>query len=155
MSRAPLPPPTVNLAAAILGIWKLQSRVDVDATGQIHIDPLLGPETLGLLCFGPSHFSAQFMKRDRSSEEPAPLPVQGENNSMSVNGYDGYFGTYDVDANAGTIATYLEGSVSPVNVGKTFTRNARVIDNELIIQLPTTTVDGTPVTRTNTFIRVG
>jgi hypothetical protein len=53
-----LPPLTANPAAAILGIWKLKFREDVDATEQLHIDPLLGPEPLGILCFGPGHFAA-------------------------------------------------------------------------------------------------
>jgi hypothetical protein len=30
-----------------------------------------------------------------------------------------------------------------------------VMDDELFIQLQTTTTDGTPITRTNTFTRVG
>ena len=141
--------------AAILGIWKLKSREDVDATEQVHIDPLLGPEPLGILCFGPGHFAAQFMKRDRSPQPNAPPPVQVKNNTVAVNGYDGYFGTYTVDESAGTLTTYLEGSISPDNVGKTYVRNVRVIDDELFIQLQTTTTDGTPITRTNTFVRVG
>src|SRR6266567_4607827 len=74
MKKTPLPPLTANLAAAILGIWKLKSREDVDATEQVHIDPLLGPEPLGILCFGPGHFAAQFMKRDRSPQPNAPPP---------------------------------------------------------------------------------
>ena len=65
MKKTPLPPLIANLAEAILGIWKLKSREDVDATEQVHIDPLLGPEPLGILCFGPVYFAAQFMKRDR------------------------------------------------------------------------------------------
>jgi hypothetical protein len=68
---------------------------------------------------------------------------------------DAYFGTYSVDETAGTIATHLEGSISPINMGKTFVREARVVGNELIIQLKTTAVDGTTITRTNTFSRVG
>ena len=155
MKKTPLSPLTANLAAAILGIWKLKSREDVDATEQIHIDPLLGPEPLGILCFGPGHFAAQFMKRDRSPQPNAPPPVQVKNNTVAVNGYDGYFGTYTVDESAGTLTTYLEGSISPDNVGKTYVRNVRVIDDELFIQLQTTTTDGTPITRTNTFTRVG
>jgi hypothetical protein len=155
MKKTPLPPLTANLAAAILGIWKLKSREDVDATEQIHIDPLLGPEPLGILCFGSGHFAAQFMKRDRSSQPNAPPPVEAKNNTVAVNGYDGYFGTYTVDKSAGTLTTYLEGSISPDNVGKTYVRNVRVIDDELFIQLQTTTTDGTPITRTNTFTRVG
>lgn len=145
-----------NLALKIRGIWTLKSRQDVDGAGQVHLDPILGPEPLGILCLGPGHFAAQFMKRDQSLQpNAAPLPVQVKNNTIAVNGYDGYFGTYTIDEEAGTITTYLQGSVSPDNVGKTYVRNVRVVDDELFIQLQTTTTDGTPITRTNTFIRVG
>jgi hypothetical protein len=155
MKKTSRPPLTANLAAAILGIWKLKSREDVDDTGQISIDPFLGRDPLGILCFAPSHFAAQFMKRDRSHQENVAQPVQAKNNTVAVNGYDAYFGTYTIDENAGTLTTYLEGSISPANIGNIFTRNVRVVDNELIIQLPTTAVDGKAVTRTNTFSRIG
>jgi hypothetical protein len=155
MKKVSRPPLTANLAAAILGIWKLKSREDVDDTGQIRIDPFLGRDPLGILCFAPSHFAAQFMKRDRSHQENVEQPVQAKNNTVAVNGYDAYFGTYTIDENAGTLTTYLEGSISPANIGNIFTRNVRVVDNELIIQLPTTAVDGKAVTRTNTFFRIG
>ena len=155
MKKGSLPSPTANLAAAILGIWKLKSREDVDATEQIQIDPFLGRDPLGILCFGPSHFAAQFMKRDRFHQENVAQPVQAKNNTAAVNGYDAYFGTYSIDEIAGTLTTHLEGSISPANVGNIYIRNARVVDNELIIQLPTTAVDGTAVTRTNTFSRIG
>ena len=155
MKKVSLPSPTANLAAAILGAWMLKSRVDVDDTGEIRVDPLLGPDPLGMLCFGPSHFAAQFMKRDRSRPENVAQPLQAKNNTAAVNGYDAYFGTYSVDESAGTLTTHLEGSISPANVGNVYIRNIRVVDNELIIQLPTTAADGTAVTRTNTFSRIG
>ena len=155
MKKASFPPPTANLAAAILGVWKLKSREDVDDAGQIHIDPFLGRDPLGILCFGPNHFAAQFMKRDRSDEERVPQRVQAKNNTAAVNGYDAYFGTYSVDEAAGTLATHVEGSISPVNIGKTYVRDVRVVGNELLIQLKTTAVDGTAITRTNTFYRIG
>ena len=155
MEKGSLPPLTANLAAAIRGLWKLKSREDVDAAGQIHIDPLLGRDPLGILCFGPGHFAAQFMKRDRSGEENVPRPEKAKNNTVSVNGYDAYFGTYSTDEIAGTLTTHLEGSISPGNVGNTYVRNARVLDNELFIQLETATVDGTAIRRTNTFTRIG
>ena len=155
MKKGSLPPLTANLASKILGIWMLKSREDVDAEGQILIDPFLGRDPIGILCFGPSHFAAQFMKRDRSDEENVPQRVQAKNNTAGVNGYDAYFGTYSADETAGTLATYLEGSISPVNVGKTYIREVRVVGNELIIQLKTTAVDGTAITRTNTFSRIG
>lgn len=153
MKKNSLPPPTANLAAEILGIWKLKSREDIDDTGQIQIDPFLGGDPLGILCFGPNHFAAQFMKRDRS--ENVPERVQAKNNTVAANGYDAYFGTYNIDEIAGTLTTHLEGSISPANVGSTYVRDARVVDNELIIQLHTTAVDGTAITRTNNFSWIG
>src|ERR1700726_509369 len=155
MKKVSLPAVAPNLGATIVGVWMLKSREDVDASGQIRIDPFFGRDPLGLLCFGPKHFAAQFMKRDRSREENVPLPVQGKNNTLAVNGYDAYFGTYTVDEVAGTLTTRLQGSISAANVGNTYVRNVRVLDNELIIQLDTTAADGAPITRTNTFSRMG
>jgi hypothetical protein len=153
--KGSLPQLTANLGSEILGIWMLKSREDMDAGGQILIDPFLGRDPIGILCFGPSHFAAQFMKRDRSDEEDVPQRVQAKNNTAAINGYDAYFGTYSVDETAGTLATHLEGSISPVNIGKTYVREVRVVNNELIIQLKTTAVDGTAITRTNAFSRIG
>lgn len=155
MKKVSLPPPTTNLAAAILGVWKLKSREDVDATGGIHVDPFLGPDPLGILCFGPHHFAAQFMKRDRSAGDNEPQPVQAENNNAAVNGYSAYFGTYRVDEIAGTLTTDIEGAISSANIGDTYVREVRVADNELMIQLQTDAADGTAITRTNIFSRVG
>jgi hypothetical protein len=154
-SKVSLPPPTTNLSAVILGIWKLNSRKDVDDAGQVRIDPFLGQDPLGTLCFGPSHFAAQFMKRDRSPQENVSQRIQATNNTVGVNGYDAYFGTYSVDEIAGTLTTHIEGSIFPANVGSTYVRDVRVMDNELIVQLHTTAVDGTIITRTNTFFRMG
>ena len=150
-----LPKKTANLAAEIVGIWELKSREDLDAMGKVHIDPFLGPSPLGLLCFGPTHFAAQFMKRDRSRQENVLQRAQAENNTVGVDGCDAYFGTYTIDEVAGTLTTHLEGSISPANVGATYVRDVRVLGNELIVQLHTTALDGTAITRTNTFSRIG
>ncbi len=155
MKEKPLPPPTANLKTAIVGIWKLKSREDIDGSGKIQIDPFLGENPLGILCFGPAHFSAQFMKRHRSVEEDVLQVVAAKNNTSRLNGYDAYFGTYTVDEIAGTLSTRLEGSISPANIGDAYVRDVRVVNNELIVQLQTNAADGTAVTRTNTFSRVG
>ena len=146
--------PTADLAAAIVGIWKLKSREDVDATGNVHIDPFLGRDPIGILCFGKAHFSAQFMKRNRSGQETALQPVDAKNNTARVNGYDAYFGTYAVDEIKGILTTRLEGAISPANLGDVYVRDVRVVGDELIVQLQTTTLEGIPITRTNTFSRV-
>ena len=155
MKNVVLPPQTAGLATAILGVWRLKSREDVDTGGKIHIDPFLGPSPLGIICFAGGHFAAQFMKRDRSHQENQTLRAKAKNNTAGVNGYDAYFGTYTIDQTAGTLTTHLEGSISPDNIGNAFVRDARVVGDELIIQLQTTAVDGTAITRTNTFSRLG
>ena len=127
----------------------------MDSTGQVRSDSFLGRDPVGILCFGPTHFAAQFMKRDRSQEGDVLQLVQAKNNTARLNGYDAYFGTYSVDEVEGTLSTHLEGSISPANVGDTYVRDVRVVDNELIIRLQTTAADGTPITRTNTFSRIG
>ena len=155
MSGSALPAPATDLAQAMLGIWKLKTRIDLDASGQRRIDPALGADPLGVLCFAPGYFAAQFMRRDRSTAPgTAPVMAPSLNNSVAVDGYDAYFGTYVLDPGAGTIATTLDGSVSPANIGKTFVRRVRVVDAELIIQLDTTAADGAAVTRTLRFSRL-
>ena len=143
-----------NLAVAIIGVWTLKSRVDVDAGGKVHIDPFLGRDPIGIICFGKTHFSAQFMRRDRSEQDNVLQRARAKNNSAGVNGYDGYFGTYSIDETAGRLTTRIEGSISPANIGDVYVRDVRVIGDELIVQLQTITLDGTQVTRTNTFSRV-
>ena len=142
-----------DLAGAIVGVWRLKSREDVDPTGKVHVDPFLGPDPIGILCFGKTHFSAQFMKRDRSGQENVVERAKAKNNTAGVNGYDGYFGTYSIDEIASTLTTRLEGSISPANIEAVYVRDIRIVGDELIVQLQTTTLDGTPVTRTNTFVR--
>ncbi|MEO8032113.1 MAG: lipocalin-like domain-containing protein [Gemmatimonadota bacterium] len=136
-------------------MWRLVTRHDHDADGQRRIDPMMGADPIGILAFGPSSFSAQFMKRDRApAAATAPTPV-GANNSAAVNGYDAYFGRYTVDEGQGRITLTLEGAVSPASVGVVVTRDVRVSGNALTIQLATTAFDAVPNTRTLTFGRVG
>jgi hypothetical protein len=156
----PLPPPAPDLAAAILGIWRLTSREDYDAGGRRLIDPVLGAEPMGILCFAPKQFAAQFMNRSRGldswSETPrAAAPAAGVNNTGAVDGYDAYFGTYDLDAAAGTITVSLDGALSRGNIGMNATRDVRVAGHRLWIRLATSAPDGTPITRTLTFERSG
>ncbi len=145
----------MNLSTQLPGTWLLQSRIDVTASGQRHLDPLLGEDPVALLIYDRSgHFAAQFMKRDRST------PVQDAaahvtNNTSAQGGYDAYFGTYSVDDAAGTVTQRLMGSLSPGNVGMTLTRAMDARDNSLVIRLDTTAADGTAVTRTLTWRRVG
>ncbi len=137
----------------MLGLWRLLSREDYDDTGTRRIDPIMGPSPLGTLAFGPRWFAAQFMHPDREVAQSAP--VSGPNNSGAVNGYDAYFGSYEVDAVAGTVTVRLAGGLTAANIGQAYVRDLRVEGDRLWIQLRTATADGTPITRTLTFARDG
>jgi hypothetical protein len=147
----PLPPPSADLASRILGSWRLTSREDYDVDGRRHIDPILGGDPLGFLTFAPGAFAAQFMKRERIASASVQATAAGANNTGAVDGYDAYFGRYEVDAREGVITTTLEGSISPANIGLTLKRDIRTAGNRLWIRLATTAADETPVTRILTF----
>ena len=153
MKLEPLPSPAADLDRAILGMWRLISRIDLDDAGDRHIDPFLGADPIGVLCFTPNYFAAQLMNRKRDAAPGGGASPSGANNTSAVGGYDAYFGTYVFDSAAGTIATTLEGALSPENIGVTFTRDIRVVADRLLIRLATTATDGTPVTRTLTWER--
>ena len=149
----PLPEQGANVVDLLVGTWNLTRREDYGLLGTRLIDPHLGADPLGILSFSTGRFSAQFMKRDRSSA-PSESSVQVENNSVAVNGYDAYFGTYSVTDDEEAIVVRLDGSITPENTGQEFTRVVRVSDQELIIRLETSTDDGVPVIRTLTFERL-
>lgn len=147
-----LPPISPDTRRAMRGLWRLVSRVDLDDHGTRRIDPVMGPQPLGMLAFGEHRFAAQFMNPDRASSTPAAT-ASGANNSGAVNGYDAYFGSYTLDDAAGTVTVTLDGGLSAANIGQSFVRDLRVDDTHLWIQLRTSAVDGTPITRTLTFTR--
>jgi hypothetical protein len=147
------------LSSKLPGTWQLVSRIDVAADGERKPELSLGEDPLALLIYDRSgHFAAQFMKRDRSSiapEEPPKGSNDTKNNSRAQGGYDAYFGTYTVDDNKGTVTQRLLGALSKENVGSVLTRAMHVQGDSLVIKLQTTAADGTPVTRTLTWNRVG
>ena len=143
------------LSEALPGTWQLLSRIDVAASGQRKAEPSLGDDPVALLIYDRSgHFAAQFMRRDRSAVV-ADAASSGNNNSRARDGYDAYFGSYSVDDAAGTVTQQLHGALSRENVGAVLTRAMQVDGDELVIQLHTNAPDGTEVTRTLTWRRVG
>lgn len=144
----------MTLSATLPGTWLLESRIDVTANGERHPDPLLGEDPVALLVYDRTgHFTAQFMKRDRTSPVQAARP-DAPNNTQAQGGYDAYFGTYTVDDAHGTVTQRLLGSLSPQNVGMVLTRAVEVRGDTLVIQLETTAADGVPVVRTLTWSRL-
>src|SRR5439155_9687527 len=95
-----------SLANDLVGTWRLLSRIDRDASGPVD-ELTLGSDPVALLFFDRAgNFAAQFMKRDRSVADAAPL-FTGQNNTAAIGGYDAYFGTYEVDETSGDVHTRL------------------------------------------------
>lgn len=145
----------VPLSAALPGTWQLLSRTDVTASGERRTEPSLGEDPVALLIYDRGgNFAAQFMRRDRSVDVPDG-PSAARNNSRAQGGYDAYFGTYTIDDEKGTVTQRLTGALSRENVGLVLTRVMEVEGDTLVIRLDTNAADGTPVTRTLTWRRVG
>ena len=147
-----LPPPSGSLEEDIKGLWLLQTREDYTHDGQKRIDPTLGENPMGILAYAETHFTAQFMKRDRS-DKSQNVSYAGSNNTVAADGYDAYFGVYEVEEDSGKVKHTLFGSVYESNIGISVWRDLRVVGDELIIQLHTTAPDGTPIVRTLTWKR--
>jgi hypothetical protein len=154
MSAPTLPAPSGNLATTIQGIWWLQSREDWTKEGQRRIDPILGFDPIAILSYAKDHFAAQFMKRDRAENPPGQVVFSGQNNTSAVGGYDAYFGTFEVNEKTGKVSHTLVGSITPSNIGMTVSRDLRVIENTLMIQLETTTPEGEAIIRTLILKRI-
>jgi hypothetical protein len=156
MNLRELPPPSLELAQKLIGTWWLLTREDFTAKGLKRIDPALGEDPIGILSFAGSHFSAQFMKRNRSFEENRESSFIGQNNTSAIAGYDAYFGTYVVNEVKGQSTHLLLGSINPSNVGLVVVRDMRITnDDGLLIQLNTTTREGEAIKRTLTWKRIG
>ena len=154
MSAQILSTPLGNLTTAIQGVWWLLSREDWTKDEQQRIDPTLGADPIGILTYAKTHFAAQFMKRTRTGDIPNQIFHSGKNNTSAVGGYDAYFGTYEVNEQTGKVLHTLIGSLTPSNIGINVSRDLRVNDDTLIIQLETTTPEGEPVTRTLVWNRI-
>ncbi len=153
MKPEPLPSQASDLADSLVGVWGLVSREDYDAKGNRLIDPHLGADPSGILCFSKEYFSAQFSKRDRSELSSVPSALTADNTS-AVGGYDAYFGRYWIDETGEAIVVHLQGSLTPANTGQELTRAVRASESRLIIRLSTSADDGTALTRTLTFERL-
>jgi hypothetical protein len=143
------------LSQILPGSWRLISRIDRTAAGEVRPEPALGHDPQALLIYDRGgNFSAQFMRRDRSIEVPDG-PSGAKNNSRAQGGYDAYFGTYEIDDVAGTVTQRLLGALSREHVGAVLTRAMQVEGDVLVIRLDTTSAEGEAVTRTLTWQRAG
>ena len=143
----------VPLSVSLPGTWELESRIDIDASGRRVPEPALGEDPIALLIYDKTgHFSAQFMRRDRTVEVPDG-PSGAKNNSRAQGGYDAYFGTYTVNDASSTVTQNLLGALSKEHVGAVLTRAMEIQGDTLVIRLDTSASNGVAVSRTLTWRR--
>src|SRR4051812_36895341 len=115
---------TNHHGTSLVGTWKLLSREDVTAAGKQLTETNLGSHPIAYLIYDSGgNFAAQFMRRDRetTNHSAGPLHTGGANNTGAIDGYDAYFGRYNVVSD-GTVTQELLGALSPRDVGKVVTR---------------------------------
>jgi hypothetical protein len=118
------------------GTWRLVSVDFYAANGQLV--PLYGADPRGLLVYAPGgHMAAQVMHPQRP-----PIPSRDAPHALAayhalLTGYVAYFGTYDVDAQAGAIRHHVQGALIPQWVGGTQVRYYAFAGRRLTLRVPT------------------
>jgi hypothetical protein len=141
--------------AQILGAWQLESRTVRAANDENLLDPVLGSQPLGRLFYDASgHMMLQMMRQDRAQAISVPSNPNHSNNPRIVLGYDSYFGTFQVNAPAGTITHHVDGSLFPEDLGKDFERRFTIDGDTFTLSFTSKSPEGTNVTRTLRFRRL-
>jgi len=136
-------------AQAPIGTWTLVSRTDSSARGVEPADGPLGADPIAWISYDTrGHVQAQLMARDRTRGAVSDVSASADpNNSAASGGYDAYFGTYRIDAAAGTVTHRLIGALSAGDVGRTLTRHFVLAGDSLLIWFEARRTDGSPVIR--------
>ena len=135
---------------AIVGTWRLVSRIDRDPAGNLLQEPSLGAEPIGYLVYDSSgHVFVQMMAAHRSGEPLDITSPADKNNLAHVGGYDAYFGHYEIDTTAGIVIHRLEGALSQADIGRSLTRRFLLKGDTLTIRFEP---GGQGATRTRTLI---
>ena len=132
---------------------KLISRIDKTDNDSTVAEPNLGSDPVALLMFDTlGYMSVQIMKRNRPDSVVMPSDTN-PNNSLPINGYDAYFGTYVMDTSKAEIRYEIEGSMNKNDIGKVLTRNYYLSEDILRLSFQTENNE-IPVTRTLKWIRI-
>lgn len=134
----------------LCGTWILVDRIDRSANGEVVPEPSLGRDPLGILVYDRAgNVAVQLMKRNRVPN-PGTVVRQASgspDNSATGDGYDAYFGKYEVDRKKNTVTHSIEGGIAPADVGKVLTRTYALAGDELTLSFDTSN-GGVTVRRT-------
>jgi len=150
------PPPGGPKTEKLVGTWKLVAIDERDAEGR-PVTPLdYGPEPIGMLMYDASgHMSVHAMRRGRprldSDDVHRATPEQAK---AAFVGYGAYFGTYEVDEQAGVVTHHVQGSLIPNWEGSKQRRRFTLAGDKLVLEPPEIQAAGQKRTRRLTWQRV-
>ncbi len=123
------------MANELLGTWRLAEYAFTDAEGAVTRP--WGESAEGLVIFEASgQMSAQIMRPGR---EAVPPPGEGDAArpaEQAFRGYVAYFGSYEVDTEAGTLSTRVTGALNPAMVGTEQRREFELAGDRLTLRTP-------------------
>jgi len=123
IGAAPLSPAT-GMRDRLIGAWRLVSLQVAGADGK-----MTQQKRVGILIYTKDgHVSAQLMSPTSSSPEVSG-PVKYEEN-----GYEAYFGGYDIDEKTQTVTHHVEGALVRSLIGKDLGRVYRFSGDRLILK---------------------
>jgi hypothetical protein len=145
----------VTLGERLIGTWRLVSFEYELANGATVA--AYGSRPVGLLFYdGNGLMSAQIMNPER------PRFVSGDRRTgtleelhAAVEGYIAYFGTYEVDEDAGCVWHYELGDVFPNAVGTKQRRYVELVESRLVLRVPPVVLGGERMTARVVWERVG
>jgi hypothetical protein len=117
----------------LIGTWKLLSLER--KTNQGDVSKPVGGDLIGRLMYDKAgRMSAQWMRRDRTvPPETSVLSTTPEAAREMLNGFDAYFGTFDVDESTRTVIHHVQGCVNPNVIGTDRRRVYKISGNQLIL----------------------
>jgi hypothetical protein len=138
----------------IVGAWQLITRSVRRDNGEVLVDPVLGQQPLGRLCYDASGgVMLQMMRMGRTAAIGQPANPEDATNPRVVLGYDAYFGTYTVNEAQGTVTHHVQASLFPEDLGKDFVRPFTLDGDTLTLSFTSPSAGGSTTTRTLTFRR--
>lgn len=133
-----------STTASLVGTWRLESMVERRPDGQRLPSSRYGPNVAGLLVYDrDGHMMAQLMNPDRP-RFAGDSPTRGTPDEVKAafDGYNAYYGTWSVDAQARTIRHRVTGNLYPNAVGTEFLRTFALDGDRLTLELPPARIQG-------------
>lgn len=145
-----------SVVRELIGTWRLASIEERDAGGKLVVPLDYGAKPVGLLMYDATgHMSVHIMRQGRprldSDDVHRATPEQAR---AAFVGFNGYFGTYEVDEKARVIIHHLEGCLIPNWEGSTQCRPFTLAGDKLILDPPSFLAGGQKRTRRVTWERV-